>query len=110
MWFGWRISCLLSPVHRVGQTLQRGVEGCILLGEAETHHRGHGILLVKGRHRDRRDLVIVYDTLAERLIGLVETERRKVDGEEVGALRAKHREADALQPRRTPGGTGGRDR
>ena len=35
---------------------------------------------------------------AERLVGLVETERRQVDGEEIGALRPQHRKADALQP------------
>src|ERR1700693_525741 len=102
MWFGWRISCLLSPVHRVGQTLQRGVEGCILLGEAETHHRGYGILLVKRRHRDRRHLVVGHDTLAERLVGLAETEGRKGESEKVEPKRAKPREADALKPRRQP--------
>ena len=89
----------LTAMHRVRQTLQRGVEGCILLGETEPHHRGHRILLVEGRHRDRRHLVVGHDALAECLVGLVEPERRKVDGEEIGALRPQHREADALQAR-----------
>ena len=53
--------------------------------------------LVERRHRNRRDLVVGHDALAERLVGLVEAERRKIDGEEIGALRAKNREADALQ-------------
>src|SRR6266480_1016147 len=92
------IGYLLSAMHRVRQALQRDIEGCILLGKTETHHRRHRILFIKGGHRDRRDLVVGDDALAERLVVLVEAERRKVHGEEIRALRAKHREADALQP------------
>src|SRR3954469_15029768 len=87
----------LAPMHRVVQALQRGVEGRILLGEAEAHHRGHGILFVERRYRNRRDFVIGDDAPAEGLVALVEAQRRKVDGEEIRALRAKNREADALQ-------------
>ena len=56
-----------------------------------------GILLIERRYRNSRDLVVGHDAPAERLVGLVEAERRKVDREEIGALRAQHREADALQ-------------
>ena len=94
---------LLRRVHRVRQALQRGVERCVLLGETEPHHRGHRILLVERRHRDRRDLVVGDDALAERLVGLVEPERRQIDGEEIGALRLEHRKADALQSRWSDG-------
>src|SRR5260370_38167627 len=85
-----------SAVHRVRQALQRGVEGCILLGEAKTHDRRHGILLIEGRDRDRRDLVVGHDALAESLVGFVKPERGKAYGEEIGALRPKDREADTL--------------
>src|ERR1019366_2603303 len=100
---GWSgcASCvyLLSTVYRVRQTLQRGVQSCILLGKTKTHDRRHRILFIECRHRDRRNLVVGHDALAERLVGLVETQRRKVDREEMGALRPKHREADILQSR-----------
>src|SRR3954471_9974381 len=87
----------LTAMHRVMQALQRGVEGRIPLREAEAHHRGHGILFVERRYRNRRDLVIGDDAPAEGLIALVKAGRRRVDGEEIRALRAQNREADALQ-------------
>src|SRR5258707_15083449 len=88
-----------SAVHRIGQALQRGVEGCSLLGETKTHDRRHGVLFIECRLRDRRYLVVGHDALAERLVGFAKPERGKVDREEIGALRAKNREADALQSR-----------
>ena len=95
---GSRIFFLSAAMHRVRQALQRGIERCVLLGEAEPHHRGHRILLVEGRYRDRGDLVVVDDALAERLVGFVEPERRKIDREEIRPLRFQHGKADALQP------------
>src|ERR1700722_1321541 len=91
---------LLSSMHRVRQALQRGVEGCVLLGKTKAHHRRHGILFIESRHRDRRYLVIGHDALAERFVGLVEPERRKIDREEISALRFQYRKADAFQPLR----------
>src|ERR1700716_511607 len=87
----------LSAVHRVGQTFQRGVESGIFLGKTKTHDRRHRLLFIESRPRDSRDLVVGHDAHAERRVGLVKTQRRKVDREEVGALRPKNREADALQ-------------
>src|SRR6266487_4232566 len=87
------IGYLLSAMHRVRQALQRDIEGCILLGKTETHHRRHRILFIKGAHRDRRDLVVGDDALAERLVVLVEAERRKVLGEDIRALHPQPRPA-----------------
>src|SRR5450755_897752 len=93
------ICYLLAAVHGVRQALQRGVERLVLLGKTEPHHRRHRIRLIKGRHRDRRDLVVGHDAPAERLVGLIETEWRQIDGEKIGALRPKNGKSDALQPR-----------
>ena len=87
----------LAAMHRVVQALQRGVERGVVLGEAEPHHRCHDILLIERRDRNRRDLVVVHDALAERLVGLVEPKRRKIDGQEVGPLGLQNGKSDALK-------------
>src|SRR5476649_2195521 len=93
---------LLSAMHRIGKALERGVEGCILLGETKPHDRRHRVFFIERRHRYRRHLVVGHDALAEGFVGLVKTERREVDGKEIGALRPKNRETDTLQ---SPGET-----
>src|SRR5665213_1310612 len=84
-------------MHRVGQTLQRGIEGRVLFGETETHHRGHRIPFIERRYRDRRHLVVGDNAPAECLVGLVEAEWRKIDGQEISALRSQHGKAEAFQ-------------
>ena len=65
-------------MHRVGQALQRAVERGIFLCETEMHDRGDRIPFIKRGNRDRRDLIVRHDTPAERLVGFIEAERRKV--------------------------------
>jgi len=69
----------------------------VAFGEAETHHRGDRFGGVKGGDRDRRHLVFRHQPFAEGLVILVESQRPKVDVEEVGAMRIEQRKTKRPQ-------------
>ncbi len=40
------------------------------------------VFLIEGRHRNRRNLMLMHKTLAEGLIGFIQPERREIDIQE----------------------------
>src|SRR5262245_7375562 len=83
-----------SAPDRARQPLECKVDRGVALGKAEADHGGDGIVLVEGGHRNRREPMLGDESLAERLIRLVQSERGKIDIEEICSLRGDHGKAD----------------